>query len=497
MMKQLVPLVARMRRLPAAAARGLLLLFLFAPSAHADDLTVCDAERTPPDMRIAACSRVIKSNRLRGRDLAIVYSNRSAAYETKGDFDHQIADAEEAVRLDSKDSDLHYNLALSYRHKGDYDRAIASFATAIKLNPKNSMAFNSRAVAFREKGAYEDAIADLNEAIRIDPKNARAYHNRGLTNEAKDDLRAALADFRMAQALNSRDPDAVENTSRVERKLAGRVGQLLSPQLAPVSPLVAEPTSPAALTEKPASAAPAPPVAPSASPEVRVALVIGNGNYSQAAPLANPPNDAADVAAALRKLGFDVIAGRDLDRRAMEDKIREFGHKLEGAKIALFYYAGHGLQVAGRNYLVPVDAKLERPGDLSLDTIDVGQVLAQMEAEKRVNLIFLDACRDNPLARSLARSLGTRSVAVGQGLASIQSAVGTMIAYATQPDNVALDGVGRNSPFTRALLKHIATPGLEIRSMMTRVRADVVTATNEKQVPWDHSSLIGDVILAR
>jgi len=165
--------------------------------------------------------------------------------------------------------------------------------------------------------------------------------------------------------------------------------------------------------------------------------------------------------------------------------------------MALFYYAGHGLQVAGRNYLVPTDAKLERPGDLSFETIDVGQVLAQMDTEKRVNLIILDACRDNPLARSLARSLGTRSIAVGQGLATVQSAIGTMIVYATQPDNVALDGQGRNSPFTGALLKHLATPGLEIRTMMTRVRADVVAATNERQVPWDSSSLIGEVVLVR
>ena len=120
-----------------------------------------------------------------------------------------------------------------------------------------------------------------------------------------------------------------------------------------------------------------------------------------------------------------------------------------------------------------------------------------MEAEKRVNLIFLDACRDNPLARSLARSLGTRSSAVGQGLASIQSAIGTMIAYATQPDNVALDGEGRNSPFTAALLKHLVTPGLEIGALMKRVRADVIAATREKQVPWDHSSLIGYVILMK
>jgi uncharacterized caspase-like protein len=176
----------------------------------------------------------------------------------------------------------------------------------------------------------------------------------------------------------------------------------------------------------------------------------------------------------------------------MLSKVIEFSRKLDNAGMALFFYAGHGMQVAGRNYLIPIDAKLERGGDLSFETLDVSQVLSQMEAEKRVNLVFLDACRDNPLARSFSRSLGTRSAVVGQGLASIPSAVGTMIVYATQPDNVALDGDGtRNSPFTGALLKHIATPGLEVRSMMTRVRSDVLVATRDKQVPWDHSCTDG------
>ncbi|RAI41956.1 caspase family protein [Rhodoplanes roseus] len=232
-----------------------------------------------------------------------------------------------------------------------------------------------------------------------------------------------------------------------------------------------------------------------AGAQERVALVVGNGAYRNATPLANPPNDAADVAAALRRIGFTVIEGRDLDKRGLEDQIRAFGRALDGASVALFFYAGHGLQVAGKNYLVPVDAKLERPGDLSFETIDVGQVLGQMEAEPRVNLVFLDACRDNPLARSLARSLGTRSASVGTGLASIHSAVGTMIAYATQPDNVALDGDGRNSPFTTALLKHLPTPGLDVAVLMRRIRSDVVASTRQKQVPWDHSSLIGDVVL--
>ena len=240
-----------------------------------------------------------------------------------------------------------------------------------------------------------------------------------------------------------------------------------------------------------------PPAVASAEFRRRVALVIGNGDYRVAGRLTNPANDASDMASVLRRLGFDVVEGRDLDRRAMDDAVREFGRKLERADLALFFYAGHGLQVAGKNYLVPVDAKLERAGDLALDTVDVATVLAQMEAEKRVNLVFLDACRDNPLSRSLARSLGTRSTSVGQGLAPIQSAIGTMITYATQPDNVALDGDGRNSPFTTALLKHISTPGTDIGAIMRRVRAEVIAATREQQVPWDHSSLVGDVVLAR
>jgi tetratricopeptide (TPR) repeat protein len=498
----IIPLVENVMRLFTRVVSFLpfaafVLACVFGTSGRADDLSQCNGATAPPDARIAACTRVIASNKVRGRDLAIVYSSRSGAYEAKGDFDHQIADSDAAVQLDPKNSVLYYDRALAYRHKGDYDHAIADFSAAIQLDPKDSMSYNSRSVAYREKGDYDHAIADLNDALRIDPKNARAYHNRGLTYEAKGDLRAALADFRMAQTLDPRDPDGVENTSRVERKIAGTVDKLMSPQLAPVATPLPQPAPVVvAKTEQgPVGSTPPPPLVP--AKEVRVALVIGNGNYLQAPQLVNPPNDAADIATALRRLGFDVVEGRDLDRHGLEDKIREFGRKLDGATMALFYYAGHGLQVAGRNYLVPTDAKLERPGDLSFETIDVGQVLAQMDTEKRVNLIILDACRDNPLARSLARSLGTRSIAVGQGLATVQSAVGTMIVYATQPDNVALDGQGRNSPFTGALLKHLATPGLEIRTMMTRVRADVVAATNERQVPWDSSSLIGEVVLVR
>ncbi len=163
--------------------------------------------------------------------------------------------------------------------------------------------------------------------------------------------------------------------------------------------------------------------------------------------------------------------------------------------MALLFYAGHSLQVGGKNFLIPVDAKIEREADLAFDTMDLAQLIVLMDTVQRVNLVFLDACRDNPLSRSLARSGTTRSLNVQQGLAAIQSAAGTLIAFSTQPDNVALDGDGRNSPFTTALLKHMITPGLEVESMMKQVRIDVISATKNKQVPWGHSSLVGNVYL--
>ena len=226
----------------------------------------------------------------------------------------------------------------------------------------------------------------------------------------------------------------------------------------------------------------------------RVALVIGNSAYVQSSALPNPVNDASDMSAALRKVGFEVTLGLDVDKRGFDAKVREFARTLEGADVALFFYAGHGLQVGGRNYLVPVDARLQGERDLDFDTVGVDFILRQMELgrEGKTNVVFLDACRDNPLSRNLARSMGTRSASVGQGLAQVQTGVGTFIAYSTQPGNVAVDGQGRNSPFTAALTKGVSEAGRNLTSVMIDVRKDVLSATGGKQVPWDHSALTGD-----
>jgi tetratricopeptide (TPR) repeat protein len=424
---------------------------------------------------IPACTRLIAARRLSGADLAQAYLSRGVGYvRFKGDFDLGIADFNETIRLDPKIPTAYAGRGGGHVRKGNLDLALKDLNEGLRLNPNSAGVHNGFGIYHLAKGDYNSAVVEFNTALRLFPQYLYPYRYRGEAYERKGELAAALADYRVALSF---DPDkkqiggreAAEGIARVEKSLAAPAA----------GPTVAVATPAGAPVER------------------RVALVIGNSRYRYAASLSNPSNDAADIAAALRKLGFDVIEGRDLDRRGMEDQIRAFGRKLDGADLALLFYAGHGMQVGGKNYLMPVDAKLERTGDLSLDTIEVGQILAPMEAEKRVNLVFLDACRDNPLARSFARSLGTRSTAVGSGLAAIQSAIGTMIVYATQPDNVALDGEGRNSPFTAALLKHIATPRLEISALMKRVRADVIAATREKQVPWDHSSLVGDVILAR
>ncbi len=221
----------------------------------------------------------------------------------------------------------------------------------------------------------------------------------------------------------------------------------------------------------------------------RVALVIGNGAYKHAAPLRNPQNDAEAVSAQLKALGFDVVTGINLTHRDFAIVLGRFRSKLEHADVALFFYAGHGLQVNGHNYLAPVEAKLDDEMSLSFEAVDLATVLALMERRRRTNIVFLDACRDNPLARNLARSMGTRSGAIGRGLARVESGVGTLITFATQPGNVALDGDEANSPFTKALVQHIATPGLDVALMMRRVRQNVIDATGGRQIPWQHSSL--------
>ena len=229
----------------------------------------------------------------------------------------------------------------------------------------------------------------------------------------------------------------------------------------------------------------------------RVAFVVGNGAYKNVAALPNPAIDAKSMAKLLRNVGFDVVEGSNLTRDRMTEKLLDFGKKAEGADVALFFYAGHGIAVNGTNYLLPVDADLKSEMDVKLGAaINVDLTLEQTMSDARVKLVFLDACRDNPFAAKIRSAKATRSVNVQTGLAEMKSGEGTLIAFATGPGQTALDGeAGTNSPFTRALMANIATPGIEIQQAMTKVRAQVNEETSKGQLPWGHTNLTGTVFL--
>ena len=233
---------------------------------------------------------------------------------------------------------------------------------------------------------------------------------------------------------------------------------------------------------------------PSGATSRRVALVIGNSAYQHAPALKNPKNDAAAIATALKELGFDVVLALDKKYADMSKVLSAFYQKVQSAETALLYYSGHGLQIKGQNYLIPVDAAIESEIDVQFQTVRLDRILNIMQSGPQTSLIFLDACRDNPLARSLARSLKTRSSLIGRGLAQLSARAGMLVAYSTAPGNVAADGQGKLSPFTSAVLKHIKTPRLDVTALLRRVRVDVMKETQNEQVPWTNSSLTNDFV---
>jgi uncharacterized caspase-like protein len=229
----------------------------------------------------------------------------------------------------------------------------------------------------------------------------------------------------------------------------------------------------------------------------RVALVIGNGAYGVLKPaLPNPANDAVAIAAVLDGLGFEVDVVTDASKETMEEALARLAIESRTAEVTLFYFAGHGLQDQGRNYLAPVDAALQDETDLRRNFVRLDDVLDDLASADGARILLLDACRDNDAVDALRAAVPTRSAGVSRGLARVPSVEGQLVAFATQPDRVADDGVGSNSPFTTALVKHLATPGVELRTSLTRVRVDVAKATNDAQVPEVWDSVLGEIYLS-
>ncbi len=484
------------------------------------------------------------------------FSNRGNAYRSKGDFDRAISDCNEATRLDPRNADAFYFRGLVYATKGDYDRAVSEYSEAlriapkfvaafsnrgaayfftkdydraladgneaIRLNPKDWGAFNVRGLAYRLKGDRDHAMADFNEAIRLAPGKPYPLGNRGTVYEDKGDDGSALEDYSAAiradpnwvwgyanrGALYAKRNDVAHARADFEAALAltprdfdQRQGQDRARTL-----LAALPPAPAALAAMPAaapvvSAAPVA-VAPTkqavqavaATPGRRIALVIGNSKYASLRALPNPRNDADDIARVLKTLGFEVTLGTDLKRTEMEEALIRFAREARGSRTALVFYSGHGIQYQGENYLLPIDARIEDESDLRR-LIKLQDVIGDLQNASDVRILIVDACRDNEAVQQVAARLpAPRAAAMNRGLSRMADADGTLVVFATQPNRVAADGPGRNSPFTQALLKHMPTPGVELRTLMTRVRADVVAATNGTQRPELSDSLVGEFV---
>jgi hypothetical protein len=228
----------------------------------------------------------------------------------------------------------------------------------------------------------------------------------------------------------------------------------------------------------------------SAKPETRIALVIGNSGYKNVPRLANPARDADSIVASLKRIGFQSVSRHaDLGHAKMNEVLRSFAVETEKADWAVVYFAGHGLEIAGVNYLIPVDARLASDNVVPLEAISLDNVMSAVVGARKLRMVLLDACRDNPFVAQMKRSLASRSV--GRGLGRIEPEAGTLVVFAAKHGEVALDGSGQNSPFAASLAKRILTPGLDVRRLFDLVRDDVLEATARKQQPFTYGSLPG------
>ena len=437
------------------------------------------------------------------------YNNRALTFKDIGDYDRAIADLNEAIRLNPTGEKSYGNRGDLWRLKGDLVQALADLDTQIRLHPEDSTGLRLRGDAYRYKGDLERALADYNAALKIEPSIA-SLTGRGLTYEKAGDLARAREDFK--RALASPDQMRIDSSkaaletarSRLAAYDSGDAQPAIPPAPARVSSETSIPTPPASapiLTKA---------VAPSASPADvkpgrRIALVIGNSAYKNVPALTNPQNDAAAMATSLRNIGFEsVTLAVDATREKMIDALRAFADEAENADWAIVYYAGHGIEVNGQNYLIPIDARFASDRDVQFEAIPLDQVMASLEGAKKLKVVVLDACRVNPFAAQMRRtaapaavaapstaggSVGSRSI--GRGLGEVKVEGASLVVFAAKQGEVALDGEGGDSPFTLAMVQRIATPGVEINKIFRLVRDDVMEATAGRQEPYTYGSLPG------
>ena len=477
---------------------GALLWFLIGTPAQANDSADCN-QTGNPELAIRGCTKLLQIRGQTKQNIAFAYRNRGVAYYKKGDFDQAIGDADRAIAVKPDLAEAFCDRGAAYRAKGNYDRAIADYGMAIRLKPDFAVAYNDRGFvfftkgdfdrtiananralvirpdygdafdtrgeAYRAKGDYVRALADFDSAVRLLPDNAEIRFHRGMANQAKGDIASALADFKVAAGL-FRAGDQLRETA------LSRIAELEAVAAAPVKE----------------GGTSAPPATVASDFGRRVALVIGNSAYRSVSLLPNPSRDAELVGAALRRTGVeDVTVAHDLDRDGMIATLKAFAQKADAADWAVIYYAGHGIEVGGSNYLVPVDARLESDRDVPDEAVSLDRILSSIEGAHKLRLVVLDACRNNPFAQQMKRTNASR--AIGRGLARVEPTGATLVVYAAKEGTTAADGDSGNSPFAVSFANRVVESGVEINKTFRFVRQDVLAATGNGQEPFVYGSL--------
>ncbi|MBR0902607.1 caspase family protein [Bradyrhizobium liaoningense] len=386
----------------------------------------------------------------------LAWTNRARVRTLMKDFNGALADFAEAEKIDPAAPQIAGHRCITYGMMGKYPQALADCNGLIEGQPKNVFAINNRADVNMMKGDLDAALKDYNTALEINPNNVRAHSGRGQVYERRKDLAQARADYRAA----------AYSLTRFDEIDVARARAVAQERLA-------------ALTPQTPGGAPA---------GRRVALVIGNGAYKNVHALPNPPRDSKLIAGVLRDVGFQtVISVSDLTRDKFFEALQTFANEAEKADWAVVYYAGHGFEIGGVNYLVPVDAKLAADRDAETQAVALEQVIAAVGAARKMRLVVLDACRDNPFAPTMQRTLALKLV--DKGFSNIEPGAGFMVVYAAKHGETAMDGDGSaNSPFATALAREIKQPRVEIRKLFDIIRDDVWAATKHEQQPFTYGS---------
>jgi tetratricopeptide (TPR) repeat protein len=454
--------------------------------------------------------------------------------EQKDDLERAIADWDESIRVNPAIWGPYYMKGLALAQRQRYIEALPLMDKAISLWTFNADGFSGRGRVRRLAGDLEGAIKDLDKAVLIAPRSAVALGNRGDARRQRGDLTGSLRDFDLALSVAPefapgltgrgltlermgrldearRDFQAAVDLPK-ERLLEDIQRQDVETAKARLAALSSGAPQPTILPSpgKSGEVIPTPNVLPPQPPAMmvgagkRVALVIGNSHYRNVGALPNPEKDASALAASLKNVGFSsVTLVTDVTRESLAQALRAFAAEADAADWAVVYYAGHGVEVGGVNYLVPVDAKLAVDRDVQFEAIPLDQIMAAVEQTKKLKLILLDACRNNPFIPQMQRTaaaepaqrgtggatIGTRSV--GRGLGDINPGGGTLVVYAAKHGQLALDGEGANSPFVVALLQRLATPGVDITKIFRLVRDDVMEMTAGRQEPYTYGSISG------